>query len=169
MAELSRQAAEAAAYRVGLLLDDGDIVFEGGTPETVSGLPNLVQALQLRILTPWGTDPINSAYGLDLRDAFTIGLGRDAMKALVRLNLIRTVSADPRVAELRAVLFDDDPAYLIAHPGATVPTNSDQRRHALAEIDFDPVPVQRAPGAAASVTALTGSSAALSLLTDLSW
>lgn len=169
MAELSKQAAEEATYGIGLLLDDGDIVFEAGTPGTVSGLPNLVQALQLRILTPWGTDPINSAYGLDLRDAFTIGLGRDAMKALVRLNLIRTVSADPRVAELRAVLFDDDPAYFAAHPGATAPANSDQRRHAMVEVDFDPVPVQQTPGATASVTALTGSSPALSLLTDLSW
>ena len=168
MAQLSSQAAEAATYGVGLVLDDGDIVLSGGRPETVSGLPNLMQALELRILTPWGSDPINAGYGLDLRDVFTIGLSRDAMKALIRLNLIRTVAADPRVAGLRGVLFDDDPAYLAAHPGATAPVGSDARRRALVEIDLDPVAVGQ-PGATPSVAALTGSGAALSLLTDLSW
>lgn len=169
MAELSTLAAQATTYGVGLLLDDGDIVFEAGSPETVAGLPNLMQALQLRILTPWGTDPINAAYGLDVRDAFTLGLSRDAMKALLRLNLIRTVAGDPRVAALRAVMFDDDPAYLAAHPGATVPEGSDARRRALVEIDLDPVPVRQGQGATPSVAALTGDGTALSLLTDLSW
>ncbi|GAB3918282.1 hypothetical protein GCM10011575_34810 [Microlunatus endophyticus] len=169
MAELSRADAEATAYGVGLLLDDGDVVLEGGTLQTVEGLANLAQVLQLRMLTPWGTDPINAAYGLDLRDALTIGLGRDAMKALVRLNLIRTVAADPRVSEVRSVLFDDDPDYIAAHPDAAVaPGDSERRRRALVEITFDPVPLPQDGTAGMSAAALTGGTG-VSLLTDLSW
>jgi hypothetical protein len=169
MAELSRIDAEAAAYGVGLLLDDGDVVLEGGRLQTVEGLANLAQALQLRILTPWGTDPINASYGLDLRDALTIGLGRDAMKAMVRLNLIRTVAADPRVSEVRSVLFDDDPDYIATHPdAAVVPGDTDRRRRALTEITFDPVPLPQDGTAGMSVAALTGGTG-VSLLTDLSW
>lgn len=167
MAELSRSAGEAAAYGVGVLLDDGDIVLDDGRLVTVTGLANLGQALRLRVLTPWGTDPLNSRYGLDLRDTLTIGLGRDAMKVLVRLNLVRAVAADPRVSDVRSVLFDDDPDYIAAHPeAALVEGDADRRRRALAEITFEPVPV---PGdrAASSAAALTGS--AVTLLTDLSW
>jgi hypothetical protein len=169
MVELSRQAAEASAYGVGLLVDDGDVVLEGGPPVTVEGLANLVQALQLRVLTPWATDPVNAAYGLDLRDALTVGLGRDAMKALVRLNLIRTITGDPRVSEVRSVLFDDDADYLATHPdAAAAPGDTERRRRALVEISFDPVPLPRGTDAGSSVAALAGGSA-VSLLTDLSW
>jgi phage baseplate assembly protein W len=168
MAELSRQAAEAAAYGVGLLLDDGDVVIDGGQPAIVSGLANLAQALQLRVLTPRGTDPLNGNYGLDLSDALTVGLSRDAMKALVRLNLVRTVAADPRVSEVRSVLFDDDPDYVAAHPDAAPLSGDRARRRSLVEITFDPVPLPSGAAASTSVAALTGGSA-ISLLTDLSW
>jgi hypothetical protein len=166
MAELSRQDLEVAGYGIGLLLDDGDLMFESGAPVKISGLPNLLQALRVRILTPWQTDPLNGRYGLDLRAALTTGLVRDAMKAVVRLNLIRTLAADPRVSEVRSVVFDDDPEYQSHHPDvAVVPGDGERRRRALVEITFDPVPVPT--GGAPSTGLASGST--VSLLTDVRW
>ena len=54
-----------------LALDDGDLVFHGDTLATVSGRANLLQALQLRILTPFGSDRFNVNYGLDFTASFT--------------------------------------------------------------------------------------------------
>jgi hypothetical protein len=58
-----------------LLLADGDLVFDGTAFAEISGLDNLTQALTLRILTPYGSDPVNTVYGLDVSQAFTQGLG----------------------------------------------------------------------------------------------
>lgn len=127
-----------AAYKSGLLLQDGDLVLSGSQLVEVSGVANLQQGLTLRVLTPLGTDPLNVGYGLDVSEAFTGSLTRQLAKEVLRLNLIRTVGSDPRVAEVVSVLFDDDPDYLAAHPEAASST-SRQRRVALVEIIVQPV------------------------------
>src|SRR5262249_42163706 len=91
--------------------------------------------------TPLGTDPLNASYGLDVSDAFTGSLTRQLAKEVLRLNLIRTVAGDPRVAEVISVLFDDDADYIAQHPEAAAST-SRQRRAALAEITVQPVAPQ---------------------------
>jgi hypothetical protein len=91
-----------------LRLDDGDLVLSDGTLATVAGQENLAQALVLRILTPLGSDPFATTYGLDVRSTFTEPVATHVMKELIRLNLVRTLSVDPRVREIRDIAIADD-------------------------------------------------------------
>ena len=105
-----------AVFGSSFLLEDGDLVLSTGDltgePQLVHGLANLRQALALRLLTPYGTDPVNATYGLDARTAFTGGHSRRMVKELIRLQVVRTLAADPRVREVTDVLFDDDPQFV---------------------------------------------------------
>lgn len=158
-----------AAYKRGLLLDDGDLVVAQGRLTETSGVANLQQGLTLRVLTPLGTDPLNARYGLDVSDAFTGSLTRQLAKEVLRLNLIRTVASDPRVAEVLSVLFDDDADYIAQHPEAAAST-SRQRRLALAEITVQPVAPQASAPAGTGTLFNAGSGIdPVSLLVDVSW
>jgi hypothetical protein len=99
-----------------LALKDGDLVLEEGSLLTVRGKRNLLQALELRVLTPLADDRFNTTYGLDVRQAFTQPGSIRLVKELIKLNLVRTLATDPRVRDVREVLFVDDPAYLAQHP-----------------------------------------------------
>jgi hypothetical protein len=170
-----REQQERAAFGSSLLLDDGDIVIVDGRLTEIAGVANLEQGLQLRIQTPWSSDPLQVEYGLDATDAFTVGLTRDMAKEVLRLNLVRTIAGDPRVAAVDQVLFDDDPQYLAAHPAAA--GTAGDRRTALAEITVTPVPAVRSPGvstvgAAALAAAAAGDSQAsgvVTLLAEVRW
>lgn len=105
-----------------LALVDGDLVFvsqtitDGGQQGTVralaevTGLPNLVQALTLRVLTPLGGDMFNTGYGFDAAAVFTQPASARTARDLIQLNLVRTLDTDPRVREIRDVTFLDPPA-----------------------------------------------------------
>jgi len=107
-----------------LRLVDGDLVFDGTGFAGISGLDNLSQALMLRILTPYGSDPVNTAYGLDVSQAFTQGLSRRMVQNMIQLNLVRTLATDPRVDEVLDVVFDDDPNF----PGGPAPASVHRNR-----------------------------------------
>jgi len=107
---------DITAFGYSLQLDNGDLIIENGQLLTVAGKPNLIQALTLRVLTPYGSDQFNTTYGLDVSQAFTQPNGLRMVKELLKLNLVRTLGADPRVDDIREVLFDDDPAYWANHP-----------------------------------------------------
>lgn len=119
----------------GLLIDDGDLVFTDGRLAEVDGIDNLVQALTLRILTPAGSDPFNTAYGLDVTRAFTAPNSTRVVKELLKLNLVGTVGADPRVSAVRQVTFDDDPDRLAADPAAATAARSSRKWTAVVEVD----------------------------------
>ncbi|MFB4296706.1 hypothetical protein [Actinomadura sp. NTSP31] len=110
-----------------LLLDDGDLVVTAGRLQEVESVANLSQALTLRVLTPFGSDPFNTGYGLDIAQAFTQANPVSRVKQLVQLNLVRTLGTDPRVRDIREVVFDDDPDLLAADP-ALAPAADDARR-----------------------------------------
>ncbi len=99
-----------------LAIDAGDLVLEAGTFKAVQGKENLLQALELRVLTPLGDDRFNTTYGLDVRQAFTQPGTVRMVKELIKLNLVRTLGTDPRVRDIRDVIFVDDPTYLAQHP-----------------------------------------------------
>jgi hypothetical protein len=103
-------------FGTGFLVNDGDLVFEGATLGEVAGIANLVQALTLRVLTPFGSDRFDANYGLDVKQAFTAPNSTRIVKELLRLNLVGTLTADPRVSAVRRVSFDDDPDRLAADP-----------------------------------------------------
>ncbi|MFF0430703.1 hypothetical protein ACFYU9_00540 [Streptomyces sp. NPDC004327] len=91
-----------------LLLDDGDLVVRGTGLAEVHGLANLVQALTLRLLTPYGTDRCDHRYGLSVGAAFGHPGGTAALKDLLRLEIVRSLAADPRVQEVVDVTFAED-------------------------------------------------------------
>jgi hypothetical protein len=120
----------------GLLVDDGDLVFDGKDLVEVTGLANLVQALTLRVLTPFGSDRFNTGYGLDVTQAFTLANSARITKELLRLSLVATLATDPRVSEVRQVTFDDDPERLAAGPDAVASANTARlRRNWTVEAD----------------------------------
>ncbi|MCB0175086.1 MAG: hypothetical protein KDJ97_31545 [Anaerolineae bacterium] len=129
------------AFGYSFLLADGDLVIEDGELLTVTGQANLIQALTLRVLTPYGSDPFNTTYGLDVTQAFIEPNGVRMIKELIKLNLVRTLGTDPRVSDIRQVLFDDDPAYLVAHPEVDQRLLRDQhhRRVWQVEVTIDTV------------------------------
>jgi hypothetical protein len=112
-----------------LLLQDGDLVFDGDRLRTVSGVANLRQALSLRVQTPFGSDRFNVNYGLDFTATFTQAEPLVLVKQLITLDLVRTLGTDPRVREIRQVLFSDDPTYQARHPAAA-PEELQKRRAA---------------------------------------
>jgi hypothetical protein len=60
------------------------------------------------------------------------------VKELLRLELVRTIGADPRVSDVRSVLFDDDPAFLAAHPGGAADAEARRLRRTWAvEVDVE--------------------------------
>ncbi|MFI6704343.1 hypothetical protein ACIBJC_36340 [Streptomyces sp. NPDC050509] len=91
-----------------LLLDDGDLVVRGTGLAEVHGLANLVQALTLRLLTPYGTDRCDHRYGLSAGAAFGHPGGKSALQDLLRLEIVRTLAADPRVHEVVDVAFAEE-------------------------------------------------------------
>jgi hypothetical protein len=124
----------------GLFVDDGDLVLDGGDLAEVTGLANLVQALTLRVLTPFGSDRFNTGYGLDVTQAFTVANSARMAKELLRLSLVATLATDPRVSEVRQVTFDDDPERLAAGPDAVASANTARiRRSWTVEADLETI------------------------------
>lgn len=91
-----------------LRLDDGDLALAEGDLVEIDGEANLVQALTLRVLTPYGSDRFNSRYGLDVTAAFTQPFATRTVAEVLKLNLVRTLGTDPRVLDIRHITFDDD-------------------------------------------------------------
>ena len=92
-----------------LALVDGDLVLESGVVQPLSGKSNLLQALELSVLTHFGSDIFNTTYGLDVKEVFTQPASLRLMKELIKVSLVRTLGTDPRVHDVRDVLFPDDP------------------------------------------------------------
>jgi hypothetical protein len=95
---------------------DNTIIVNGVQAPTVTllsvhGEANLQQALMLRVQTPFSSDIYNTSYGLDIREAFTQPGTLSRMKEFIKLSLVRTLATDPRVQDIRDVLFADEPRY----------------------------------------------------------
>ena len=90
-----------------LALEEGDIVFANNTLQMVSGTDNLLQSLELRVLTPFGSDIFNTTYGLDVTQAFTQSGSIRMVKELLKLSLVQTLGTDPRVQDILDVQFSE--------------------------------------------------------------
>jgi hypothetical protein len=99
-----------------LELSDGDLRFENQDFAVVSGADNLAQALRVNIATPAATDIFNINYGFDFMGAVGQPAGGRLVKEFIRLNLIKSLSVDDRVREVRDVIFDDDARYFDYNP-----------------------------------------------------
>jgi hypothetical protein len=115
MTEADNQAPDI--FGRSLELVEGDLRFAGGDLAGVAGRDNLAQGLRVAIETPFGTDIFNVNYGFDFLRAIGQAGGR-LVKEHVRLNLIKSLSRDDRVREVRDVIFDDDPRFFEHNPQA---------------------------------------------------
>jgi hypothetical protein len=111
--------AVPTAFGITLKMDDGDLVLTGSpalAPVVISGVPGALQSLVLKVLTPFGTDPFNVTYGFDVRPVFVEPNDPRAVRQLVRMSLVQSLGTDPRVRDVREILFKDDPEYRERHP-----------------------------------------------------
>jgi hypothetical protein len=135
-------------FGTSLALVDGDLVLDTVVDQDatngshvvrrlrmVAGRDNLIQALELRVFTPFGTDLFNTTYGTDFQQIFTPPDGLRATKILLTLNLVRTLATDPRVQDVREVAFEDDPRFAALHPGITKEEIDQHRRQRVWRVD----------------------------------
>jgi hypothetical protein len=113
-------------FGTSIALVDGDFTLVNGDLALVSGTANFGQALQVIVETPFGSDQINVTYGLDVAAIFTVAASVSSVKDVIRLNLIKSLSADNRIREIDEILFDDEdgfaalaPEFAGGDPGAT--------------------------------------------------
>ncbi len=120
----------ASLFGTSLRLLNGDLALEpeigaapnpdGKTPldlALVSGVDNFSQGLQALIGTPFGSDPVNVKYGLDVESIFTLANSVNSIKDVIRLNLVKSLQLDDRVREVVDVVFDDEPNFAALAPG----------------------------------------------------
>jgi hypothetical protein len=83
----------------------------GGDLVRVKGRDNMVQALTVMIGTPFGSDPMNVGYGFDTAAVFTMANTVRGIKDVIRLNIIKSLSADDRIVSIGDVVFDDEAGF----------------------------------------------------------
>ena len=115
-----------SVFGISIALVDGDFRLVNGDLALVSGRENFGQALQVIVETPFGSDQINVTYGLDVGAIFTVAASVNSVKDVIRLNLVKSLSADNRIREIDEVLFDDEagfaglaPEFAGGDPGVT--------------------------------------------------
>ncbi|WEO99770.1 hypothetical protein A6P39_040200 [Streptomyces sp. FXJ1.172] len=113
-------AASDSAPGLGCSLrtDAGDLVFDPDTGDLalVEGRQALAQALTLSIETQLGSDRVNTRFGFDLLALGTYAEGLHSRKEYLKMQLVRCISSDPRVADVREIFFDDEPRFFELHP-----------------------------------------------------
>ena len=105
-----------SVFGISIALVDGDFRLVNGDLALVSGRENFGQALQVIVETPFGSDQINVTYGLDVAAIFAVAASVSSVKDLIRLNLVKSLSADNRIREIDQILFDDEPGFSALAP-----------------------------------------------------
>jgi hypothetical protein len=99
-----------------LALVEGDLALADGDLALVSGRDNFGQALQVIVGTPFGSDQVNTGYGLDVGAIFSVAASVSSIKDVIRLNLVKSLAADNRVQQIEQILFDDEPGFVALAP-----------------------------------------------------
>ena len=109
-------AMEAAVDPLGrtLELDAGDLRLvpapdlpERRTLSELRGLPALSQALTLTLETQIGSDPLHVTFGFDVLAIGANPYGVRTRQEYLRLQLVRALSGDRRVRQIRELAFSD--------------------------------------------------------------
>jgi hypothetical protein len=119
-------AVPDSVFGTSLKLEDGDFSLALGQPDAngktwldlvlTSGPDNFSQALQVMIGTPFGSDPVNVKYGLDVSAIFTVANTVNSIKDVIRLNLVKSLSVDDRIRDIGEIVFDDEPDFALLAP-----------------------------------------------------
>jgi hypothetical protein len=92
-------------------LAGGDLLFRDNDLAVTEGRDNFLQGMQVMIETPFATDIFNVNYGFDVLGILSTAQTLGSAKTLIRLNIIKSISQDNRVLEIKEVVFDDDPRF----------------------------------------------------------
>ncbi|MGW6851203.1 hypothetical protein ACWGCK_20920 [Streptomyces virginiae] len=106
-----REAPPSLGHSLALL--DGDLVLDphGHDLSLVVGGEALAQALELAVSTQAGSDRLNIRFGFDALALGAFARDLPTRKEYVTMELVRCLSADRRVTDVREVFFDDDPRF----------------------------------------------------------
>jgi phage baseplate assembly protein W len=66
--------------------------------------------------TPVGGDIFNRLFGFDLINTLAQPVPLRQMRELIRLCVVKALSQEPRIRQIQAVAFADEPAFLTIHP-----------------------------------------------------
>lgn len=96
----------------------GDLVFDDTRHDLacVTGFDALRQALVLTIETQLGSDRLNTGFGFDHLAVGAYAYGIYTRKEYVKLQLVRCLTQDRRVRDIREIFFQDDPRYAELQP-----------------------------------------------------
>jgi len=116
--------APADPYGRTLTLTDGDFVLAAGSGgfldlATITGKDELVQGIQVLVGTNLGTDIFNTAFGFDLVNTLAAPKSFPQVQQLIRMCVVKALSQEPRIRQITAIAFVNDPAYLTLHPEVT--------------------------------------------------
>lgn len=121
---MASNSNQPSAFGKSMKLTDGDLLFDQGDLALITGRDNFLQAMQVMIETPFGTDIFNVNYGFDILNILQSPQPVNLIKELIRLNIVKSVSQDNRVREIKEVVFDDDPHFFELLPDQ----NADEHR-----------------------------------------
>lgn len=141
---MSTEPRTPSTFGLSLRLRDGDLDIVGGDLVLIDDRANLAQGLQTMIETPVGSDLFDIRYGFDYASVFSQPNSARFAKALIQLNLVKTLSLDDRVREIREVVFDDDPRFaeVLGHVAPSPPApRTEPRRHWRAAVVLVTVPL----------------------------
>jgi phage baseplate assembly protein W len=99
-----------------LQLVNGDLAFENGDFAMIEGRDNFLLAMQVMIETPFGSDVFNVNYGFDLFSVMSLPQTVGSAKAVIRLNIVKSLTQDDRVREVKEIVFDDEPRFFEISP-----------------------------------------------------
>src|SRR5262245_33459662 len=85
--------------------------------------------MQVMIETPFATDIFNVNYGFDLLSILGSAQSVRLSKELIRLNVVKSLSQDNRVREIKEVVFDDDPRFFDILPAETADEHRSSRKN----------------------------------------
>ncbi|MFF1867660.1 hypothetical protein [Streptomyces sp. CB03911] len=108
----------APSLGISLALQGGDLVLAPGGRDLalVAGIQALAQALELSVGTQLGSDRVNTRFGFDRLALGAYAHDLATRKEYLTMELVRCLSADPRVTDVREVFFEDDPRYAELRP-----------------------------------------------------
>ena len=112
-----------------LALVNGDLQIASGDFVMVSGTDDLLQDLNVMIFTPFGSDIFNVNYGFDLLNALSSPVPPHSIQDVIRLNIVKSVSTDNRIREVKEVVFDDDPHFYDLSPQSDPTDRANTRRN----------------------------------------
>lgn len=112
----NNQPTKPSALGRSLRLVEGDLSFTDNDLSTIAGRDNFLQAMQVMIETPMGSDIFNVSYGFDLINSIGTPQSISLIKEMIRLNIVKSLSIDDRVREIKEILFNDEPRFFEVNP-----------------------------------------------------